>query len=131
RRAQNALLQTARGLVDHGEHAALNDLSGIDLAAHAANRLVNRLVDGALLPCLVVSVKALSTFAAGAAGGHDSSHRFGSRHTSAERLAQHHAHLAADVDADFVEECDGTHGKSEIDERAIDRVDGCAFIEQP
>src|SRR5207237_8919012 len=124
--AKNSLLQTARGFVHHGEHAAAYHLlvGNADVLTRACPRagaddLIDGVVDVTLLAARVVLVKAISSLAAEPTGGDDTSHRLGGRHAQTERVGQDEPDFAADVDTDFIEKGARTHRNPEIEARAV------------
>src|SRR5262245_63532439 len=114
-RPEDLLLETAGRFVHHREHTALYDLFTVNLAALAADDVVDVQVDVASLARLVVPIEALSTLPPLSLGGDDKAHRFRRRHPFAERFGQHEPNLAADVDSDFVEQGDRAHREPEVD----------------
>src|SRR4051812_48142620 len=127
---KNSLLETARGLIDHRQHAAFDDLGGWNLATLATDDFIDGLVHRAFLSGFIISVQALTTLAARSARLDDVPHRLRRSHAVAERLEQHLADLSADVDSHFVEQRHGPHGEAEVDERLIHRFYRGAFVEQ-
>src|SRR5207237_8177028 len=78
----------------------------------------------------VVFVEALLRLAAETAVLHEVLGVAGRLHAIAEGLFHDVADLVGDVDADLVEQRDGTDGKAEVDQRAIDVGDVTALGEQ-
>src|SRR5215468_5508721 len=85
-RPKDLILETAGCFIHHREHTAPDDLFTVNLAALAADDVIDVQVDVASLARLVVPIEPFPTFPPLSLGGDDKAHRFRRRHPFAERF---------------------------------------------